>query len=268
MKTEFLIHRSFSGEICLYQSTSERKTEHKTPRTKANLISFCKENQGRCPGSWWWAVVWGAMISSLPTQKMGMDPQCWVLVMLGWFAAQGTWHKACPEVPVPGRGRTALLIAWAEAESRGGTSTESWAPSPGGCQLELSWLSSCSAGGIPGWPLCCILGHEVPFGSHKLYMKCQSTGWAQVNAVSCVIPFQQVTHRGQLWPKHIHSPAFLHTPLLFIFPPQHPHLISAQEKCFLRPHLTQDWHYHFGIFTGLLGVRKREWLGSECTIQA
>lgn len=50
-------------------------------------------------------------------------------------------------------------------------------PSPGGCQLKLSWLSSCFAGGIPGWPLDCNSGCEVPFGSHnKLYMKCQSTG--------------------------------------------------------------------------------------------
>lgn len=51
-----------------------------------------------------------------------------------------------------------------------------------------------------------------------------------------------------------------------------PHLISVQEKCsekfFLRPAPFQDRHYQFGIFTGLLGVRKREWLGSDCTMQA
>lgn len=143
------------------------------------VSSFCKESQDRCPGSWWW----GETISSLPTKTMGMDPQSWVLEMSGLFAAQSTWHKIWPEILVPGRRRTALLVAWTEAESRGSTRAESWAPSPGDCQLKLSWLSSCSAGGIRAWSLGWNSGHEVPFGSHnKLCMKCQSTDRAQVNA--------------------------------------------------------------------------------------
>lgn len=166
----------------------EKQSTKKSPKNKSKAVfSLCKENQGGCPGSWWWAVGWGEVISSLPTKLMGMDPQHRVLVKSGWFTAQGSWHEIWPEVLVPGRGRTALLIAWAEAENRGGTRAESWASSPGGCQLKLSL---CSTGGILGWPLGCNSGREMPFGSHnKLCMKCQSTDWAQVNVPGCVIPF-------------------------------------------------------------------------------
>lgn len=69
------------------------------------------------------------------------------------------------------------------------------------------------------------------------------------------------------WRECIRNPDFPHVSLLFIFPLEHPHLISAQEncteKCFLRPSPFQNWHYQFGIFTGLLGIRKRD--GCDCT---
>lgn len=52
--------------------------------------------------------------------------------------------------------------------------------------------------------------------------------------------------------------------LFFFFSLEHPHLISAQEnyseKCFLRP-TPFFWLYQFGIFTGLLGIRKRDGWG-------
>lgn len=105
-----------------------------------------------------------------------------------WTHSAGFWQCLDDSLPrVPGTrfglrflcqgGETQQCwFAGPEAESRGGTRAQSWASSPGGCQLKLSWLSSWSAGGIPGWPLCCILGREVPFRSqNKLNMKWQST---------------------------------------------------------------------------------------------
>lgn len=116
------MHRSFSGEIRLYQSMKHQWKKNRAQNSKNEskaVSSFCKENQGRYPGSWRRAVVWGAMVSSLPTKKMGMDPQCWVLAMLGWLTAQGTWHKIWPEVLVPGRRNTAVLICRAWGREQG-----------------------------------------------------------------------------------------------------------------------------------------------------